>query len=68
MKNGKCPKCGSTSVYTQQNELQETRVSGRLQVVDDYVCAACGCFETYLTDKDALRKIAERWKKVTPTS
>ncbi len=64
MKSGKCPKCGSTSIYTQQNELQETRVSGRLQVVDDYVCATCGYFETYLTDKDTLRKITERWKKV----
>lgn len=64
MKNGQCPKCGSTNVYTQQNELQETRVAGRLQIVDDYVCTACGYFETYLTDQDALRKIAERWKKV----
>jgi hypothetical protein len=66
MKNGKCPKCGASSVYTRQYKLSEIlgNVAGRLGEKDDYVCTDCGYYEEYIVDKGALQKVKEKWKRV----
>jgi len=76
MKNGLCPKCGSSDVYTQNKGIY-TRKSGELPAhlhinistfssadFDNYLCAACGYIESYVADLSDLPKIASKWKKV----
>jgi len=76
MKNGKCIKCGATTVYTQPNGIAWENQAGvyvkglawlaKPHPVDTYVCTQCGYFENYLPDKNILQKITEsdKWKKV----
>lgn len=70
MKNGTCPKCGSTEVYAKPYGLDGTRLDGQMTEHLDYVCTNCGYHESYFTDIAALNKIKERaaklgdWKKV----
>ena len=69
MKNGKCPKCNSSNVYYKNYALDKVMVDGKSTEYVNYVCTDCGYFETYITDKYALSKIAARaektedWKK-----
>jgi len=64
MKNGKCPKCKSTNVYTKDWGLESRKISGRSQMHSDYICTDCGYVESYYTRKEVLRNISEGWKKV----
>jgi transposase-like protein len=64
MRSGKCPSCGSSNVYTKKWGLEPRRLSGRNQVHHDYICTDCGYCESYYTDKEVLRKIAQQWQKV----
>ena len=64
MKNGKCPKCNLSHVY-----FKEYALDGKGVEYVNYICTACGYFETCITDKDALSKIitlagkSGDWKK-----
>ena len=67
MKNGKCPKCGSTNVFASDNgagpgfSLHMRTGQHSLQTTDKwetYICTDCGFFENYVLDKDKLSKIA----------
>jgi RNase P subunit RPR2 len=64
MKNGTCPKCNSTNVYFKPYELYKVTLDGKNVEYVNYVCTACGFFETYITDKDALGKIPVRAEKL----
>lgn len=64
MKNGICPKCNSANVYFKPDELREVRLHLKKVECVDYVCADCGYFETYITDKDALGRIPVRAEKL----
>ncbi|MFZ5880729.1 MAG: hypothetical protein ACOY0R_15285 [Chloroflexota bacterium] len=64
MRNGICPKCGSSEVYTKPNGLDGTRLNGRQTEHMDYVCANCGFYESYFTDAEALKKLKERAVKL----
>jgi RNase P subunit RPR2 len=70
MQNGICPKCNSSVVYAKPFALDKVTLDGRSVEYTNYVCTACGYFETYITDRDALGKIPVRaeklgdWKKV----
>lgn len=76
MKNGTCPKCNSSTVYTKRQgidlavesafyvRISSERMTRSLKDVDHYVCTACGYFETYIEDKDRLQAITGDWKKV----
>lgn len=64
MKSGTCPKCNSSNVYFKPYELAEVRLHRTKVESADYVCADCGYFETYITDKEALSKIAVRAEKL----
>ena len=72
MKNGRCPKCGSTTVHYRpgglgfgnQNMIYVYADKNLASSTVSYVCTACGYFEEYLTDKDALALVAAKWSKV----
>lgn len=64
MKNGKCPKCNSSSVYFKEYALDMVTLDGKRVEYVNYLCTDCGYFETYITDKDALSKIPKRAEKL----
>lgn len=72
MKSGKCPKCGSSEVYYQQNGIYVPKTLGTFintengnmgSTTDDYICTSCGYVERYVTDQAKLKRIAQVWKK-----
>ncbi|MFL5733449.1 MAG: hypothetical protein ACJ78Q_09615 [Chloroflexia bacterium] len=77
MKSGQCPKCGSFDVRSgaylpnkQGTYFSNTiPVSGgiypRQVALDNYVCLNCGYLESYISDLEALRRIASKWAPVT---
>jgi len=73
VRTGRCPKCGSSSIYTRRNGIGEE--SGARYIhglslittvtpVDTYLCTDCGYFENYIVDKGKLSTAAEKWDKV----
>jgi predicted nucleic-acid-binding Zn-ribbon protein len=75
MKDGKCPKCNSTRVYTKQQGISfgdggvyvyisSEWASKPVKQVDHYVCADCGYYESYISDKAKLEAVAKDWTKV----
>ena len=64
MKNGICPKCKSIRVYFKDYELIEVRINGKQVQYTAYICTDCGYLEMYVTDTDALSKIAVRAEKL----
>ena len=74
MKEGKCPKCGSTNVYVADDLPLKSGPFGSnsipvsltaLAALDNYVCVDCGFVENYVTDERMLKKIAKRWDLVS---
>lgn len=64
MQNGICPKCNSSGVYFKPCALNNVTMDGRGVDYADYVCTECEYFQTYITDKDVLKKIEmSDWKK-----
>ncbi len=73
MKQGKCPKCGSTNVYTSENLPLKSGPFGSnsipvtlttIAALDNYVCGDCGLVEHYVANDSMLRKITDKWKAV----
>ena len=74
MKNGKCPNCGSASVYTSEQGFKYGKGGvyvenlGEMMVApssyQSYICTQCGHFENYIFDQAKLSKIEQKWKKV----
>ena len=73
MKQGKCPKCGSTNIYTTgdlpfksgpfgSNSIPVTLTA--IAALDNYVCVDCGLVERYVADKSMLNRIADKWNAV----
>lgn len=73
LKQGKCPACGSTAVYVQENELSafgeaiviHTGGIGSQSRVDNYLCTDCGYFEIYVRDPQKLMQVrsSKKWKQ-----
>jgi len=78
MRNGKCPKCNSTSIYSNSNGVdyggrsyqievwigpKDSRLARQSNFIS-YICANCGYFENYLDEKDILDEIQKKWSKV----
>ncbi|MDL2275384.1 hypothetical protein LJC22_04580 [Desulfosarcina sp. OttesenSCG-928-G10] len=75
MKQGKCPKCGSTAICCAadlplkggpfgSNSIPVSLTT--LAALDNYVCTACGLVEHYIADAAMLNKIADKWASVPP--
>ncbi len=73
MKDGKCPRCGSTAVYSAEdlplkggpfgsNSIPVSLTS--MAALDNFVCTDCGLVESYLADEKKLKEVAEKWKAV----
>ena len=73
MKQGKCPKCGSTNIYTAgdlplksgpfgSNSIPVTLTA--IAALDNYVCVDCGLVERYVADESMLNRIADKWNAV----
>ena len=76
MKNGTCPKCSQSTVYTSKGGLTYA-TGGAIYVQNlksifvmptkeysNYICSSCGYIETYLEDEVKLKEIASKWNKV----
>ena len=71
MKQGKCPKCGSTNIFSAvdlplksgpfgSNSIPVSILS--IAALDNWVCTDCGYLESYIAEKDKLKEIAENWR------
>jgi predicted nucleic-acid-binding Zn-ribbon protein len=71
-KTGKCPKCGSTEIYTDGKDVKRSErniitVTSFMRVfLNTYICTSCGYVEEYAenVDEKKLEKIKEKWRKV----
>ncbi len=72
MKKGKCPKCGSSEIYSGANiSLKEGTYGsntiplgglfGAMVALDNYVCTGCGYVESYINNPRDLKKIRAQW-------
>ncbi len=77
MKNGKCPKCGSTNVYAGvdlplkggpfgSNSIPISLTS--MAPLDNYVCTDCGLVESYVAEAAYLKEITKKWALVNSES
>ena len=73
MKQGKCPKCGSTKIYSADDLPLKSGPFGSnsipvsltvMAALDNYVCIDCGLVESYVAEKRLLKKIAQKWNPV----
>jgi predicted nucleic-acid-binding Zn-ribbon protein len=75
MKDGKCPKCSSTEACTKPKgigfgqgsvyvHISSEWASKPIKDVDSHLCANCGYFENYISDKAKLEAVAKDWTKV----
>ena len=71
-KTGKCPKCGSTEIYTDAKQLKRGDrciipvTSWKTLYLNTYLCTSCGFIEEY-TEKigeKELEKIKENWSRM----
>ncbi len=72
MKKGKCPKCGSSDIYSGANLSFKSGTYGSNTVpiggffggmapLDNYICGQCGYVESYISRPGDLEKIRARW-------
>jgi len=75
MKDGKCPKCNSATVYAKRNGMSlgeggvhiyisSERIFRSVSGMAHYICTTCGYFECYVTDKPKLEAVTKDWTKV----
>ena len=73
MKDGKCPKCGSTEVYSGADVYPKTGpfTSNAIPIsltsiaaLDNYVCTDCGYVERFIAETGKLKEIFIKWRKV----
>lgn len=76
MRNGICPKCGSTEVYSGATRPVKANSYGMnaipikgmfspsLAALDNYVCGRCGYVENYVAEQRKLQEIIQNWTKV----
>lgn len=69
MRNGQCPKCGSSDIRAITAPLGDG--IGRLPLglldsagLDYYVCVYCGYVESYIASNRHLKKISAKWPMV----
>jgi hypothetical protein len=74
MKDDKCPKCHSATVYSKLNGmslgagsihvyLSSEWASKPIRGSRHYICITCGDFEVYIEDKAKLEAVVKDWQK-----
>ncbi len=74
MKDGICPKCGSSDVYTGAYLGPWAKMGSYWAntfpittwinaTLDNYVCVNCGYVESYVRDRAKLHKITQKWPR-----
>lgn len=73
MRDGICPKCGSSTVYAKENGFGGLRgVPIRIangtsqQTIITYVCVTCGYLENYVAAGPVIAEISEDWTPIRP--
>ncbi len=75
MKNGQCPKCGSSDVHSGSmisfkqgafgsNTIPLGGILSGSAMLDNYVCVNCGYVESYMGNVASRRQIAQKWPRV----
>lgn len=70
MYSGRCPKCGSATVYRRIGGVGELKLHVRTSFISipvpalSYVCTTCGYFEQYIDDPAKLAEVAQTWDRV----
>ena len=73
MKDDKCPKCGSTDIFSGKDVYPKSGpfTSNSIPIsltsiaaLDNYVCSECGYVEHYIADPHKLKEISKKWQKV----
>lgn len=71
MKNGTCPKCGSTEVYDDTSKGRLARGYRDGLAIDgfssipliNYVCTDCGYTENYVQHKEDTERLKRKWNR-----
>lgn len=72
MKSGVCPKCSSSQIYSGVDVFMKGGGHGGNRIpitsftsarLDNYVCVECGYVESYISERDKLEKIVEKWPR-----
>lgn len=73
MKNGICPRCHSSHVYSSAKLRIETGNASSIPLsffrsisLDNYVCTNCGYVESYVSEPEMLARIEDIWPQVEP--
>ena len=73
MKNGKCFKCGSATVYSLANgvvpggrDREYIHLGAFYYPIDvqSFLCTTCGFYENYVTDQKRLAEVTQKWPQV----
>ena len=73
MKNGLCPQCNATTVYSKpygasfsidQDLFISTSIVNKGVPFVSYLCTTCGYFENYVNDQKKLADVTKTWDKV----
>jgi predicted nucleic-acid-binding Zn-ribbon protein len=67
MKDGICPKCGSSQVYRRASGGHVTIWLNWIRNTNpmNYVCSSCGYVEWYIENRKHLDYIHDKWDKAT---
>jgi DNA-directed RNA polymerase subunit M/transcription elongation factor TFIIS len=75
MRDGKCRSCGSLTVFARQNGIRVGDAPSGVFIhtsllttpvhTVSFLCASCGYFEHYVTDRQKLAEVAHTWTRVT---
>lgn len=73
MKDGVCPRCRQSQVYSSTNMRNKTGNSSTIPLsflrsipLDNYVCVNCGYVESYIAEPEMLSRIKDIWVQVEP--
>jgi hypothetical protein len=75
LKSGICPKCSSHEVFSGAGIALKKGPFGSnsipigltsMAALDNFVCAACGYVESYISDAGKLAELSRKWGKIEP--
>ena len=61
IKNGTCPECGSTDIYTTQGKYNNKLVFFDNATIDIFVCGHCGYLAEFIQQGRHLQHVRNKW-------